>query len=123
MSEELSRRSTSSNKIPEIDSLYVYKTRHNIKFSHRNQPGTGYRYMNKKAVMKAGEDEIHIYHRTAKINGISMGITMVTKDGRVRTVQKWLKEQIKEIETSEALFERFKQGTHSPVELGLYYTY
>ena len=119
----LSNRSTTSKSIPEIDSLYVYQTAHKIKFTHRHQLGIGYRYMSNKAILKAGEDEIHIYHRTAEIKGVKQGLTMVTKNGKFREVQKWFNQQIKLIEEDDALFEKFSHAKVTPSELGLRYTY
>lgn len=124
MSKELlSGRNTISKKIPEIDSLYAYETRHAVKFTHRNQPGIGYRYTNHNALERAGEDEIHIYHRTATIKGITKGLTMVTKQGKFREVQKFFNEQIKAIEADDKLFDIFSHTKATPVELGIYYTY
>lgn len=120
---DLSKRNTASKKIPEIDSLYVYATAHIIKFTHRNQSGEGYRFKNHKAIQKAADGEIHIYHRTAVINGVKKGLTLVTKNSKVRDVQKFFNEQIKVIEADDALFKKFCVAKESPVELGIYYTY
>lgn len=119
----ISNRNTVSKKIPEIDSLYVYSTRHKAKFTHRHQLGNGYRYMNHNAIQQAGEDEIHIYHRTVIIKGISQGLTMVTKNGKFRDVQKWFSEQIIAIDADDELFEKFRNAKSTPIELGLRYTY
>lgn len=121
--ELLSGRNTKSSKIPEIDSLYVYQTRHKVKFTHRNQQGIGYKYTNHNAIQRAGEDEIHIYHRTATIRGVSKGLTMVTKNGKFRDVQKWFNEQIIAIDANEELFEKIRHAKSTPIELGLRYTY
>lgn len=124
MSKELlSSRQTKSKKIPEINSLYVYATRHKVKFTHRNQPGIGYKYTNHNALERAGEDEIHIYHRTVEIRGIMQGLTMVTKHGKFREVQRWFNEQIKLIESDDKLFSKFSYAKATPVELGLLYDY
>ena len=120
---DLSNRNTTSKKTPEIDSLYAYATRHRAKFTHRHQLGTGYNYTNHKAILTAGEDEIHIYHRTATIKGVSKGLTMVTKNSKVREVQKFFTEQIKAIEADAKLFDKFIHAKASPSELGIYYTY
>lgn len=119
----IANRNTVSKRVPEIDSLYVYHTSHFVKFHHRHQPGTGYRYMSHKVLLQAGEDEIHIYHRTATINGVSKGLTMVTKQSKVREVQKWFKEQIALIEDDAKLFDKFSHAKSSPTQLGLFYTY
>ncbi len=119
----IANRNTISKKIPEIDSLYVYSTRHKAKFTHRQQLGEGYRYSNHHALLKAGEGEIHIYHRTATVKDITKGITMVTKNGKFRDVQKWFKEQVTLIEENDKLFDKFKTAKYSPTELGIYYNY
>lgn len=121
--ELLSGRNTKSSKIPEIDSLYVYQTRHKVKFTHRNQPGVGYRYTNHGAVLRAGEDEIHIYHGTTEIRGVTKGLTMVTKDSDEIAVCNWFIEQTKLIESDDKLFEKFSHAKSTPVELGLLYAY
>lgn len=121
--ELLSGRNTKSNRIPEIDSLYVYQTRHESKFTHRQQPGIGYRYTNHNAMLSAGEDEIHIYHRTVTIRGVTNGLTMITKNGKFREVQKWFKEQIEAIENDDDLFNKFCHAKTTPAELGINYTY
>jgi hypothetical protein len=118
---DLRNRSTTSKKTPEIDSLYVYATRHKVKFTHRHQLGVGYKYTNHKAILTAGEDEIHIYHRTAEIRGVTQGITLVTKNGKFREVQRWFNEQIKAISADDALFEKFSHAKATPRELGIYY--
>lgn len=123
MSEDISARSTISNKIPNIDSLYVYQTRHKAKFTRRLQLGTGYRYRIGKAVVLAGEDEIYTYHRTAIIDGVTHGITLVTKDSRYKVVQKWFNEQIEAIESDKSLLDKFKKAKSSPRELGITYVY
>lgn len=121
--EILSVRNTRSNKIPEIDSLYVYSTRHSAKFTHRHQPGIGYRYTNHGTLERAGEDEIHIYHRTAKIRGVVQGLTMVTKNSKFRDVQRWFNEQIITINEDDKLFDKFAHAKSTPLEIGLHYTY
>ena len=118
---DISNRNTVSKRIPEIDSLYVYATRHKIKFTHRHQTGTGYRYTVKNAILRAKEGEIHIYHRTAEIRGVTHGLTMVTKCSKVRKVQRWFKEQIELIEKDDTLFDKFSHAKPSPTELGLYF--
>jgi hypothetical protein len=119
----LSNRNTTSKKTPEIDSLYAYSTRHKVKFTHHHQLGTGYKYTNHKAILKAGEDEIHIYHRTATIRGVTKGLTIVTKNPKFRDVQKFFNDQIKEIEKHDGLFEKFSHAKSTPIELGILYTY
>lgn len=123
MSENISSRSTVSKKVPEIDSLYVYNTRHKAKFTHRHQLGTGYRYTNHNAVFNAAEDEIHIYHRTATIRGVTQGLTMITKNHKVRDVQKFFNDRIKVIGVDEKLFDVFSHAKSTPIELGINYTY
>lgn len=123
MSEDISNRSTISNKIPNIDSLYVYQTRHKAKFTRRLQLGTGYRYRMNKAVVRAGEDEIYTYHRTTVIDGVEHGLTLVTKDARYRAVQKWFNEQAGVIAANKPLLDKFKKAKSTPRELGITYTY
>lgn len=124
MSKELlSARNTQSNSIPEIDSLYVYQTSHKVKFTHRHQLGIGYRYTNHGALLRAGEDEIHIYHRTATIRGVTHGLTMVTKNNKFREVQRWFNEQIIAINENDELFDKFRHAKATPQELGIYFTY
>lgn len=118
---DLANRKTVSKRTPEIDSLYVYSTRHKAKFTHRHQQGVGYKYTNHKAILKAGENEIHIYHRTALIDGVTNGLTMVTKDGGFRKVQKFFKDSIEQIENDPQLLAKFKAAKPSPAELGIYY--
>lgn len=120
---DLTNRSTRSNRIPEIDSLYVYQTHHKIKFTHNHQLGYGYKFMSNEVMLIAGQDEIHIYHRTARIRGVQQGLTMVTKNGKFRDVQKWFNTQIKLIEASDKLFDKFSHAGAMPSELGLRYTY
>lgn len=120
---DLSNRNTTSKKIPEIDSLYCYATRHKAKLTHRHQSGSGYRYTNHNAVMKAGEDEIHIYHRTVTIRGVAKGLTMVTKNPKFREVQRFFNEQIRAIGADDKLFEKFSHAKATPQELGIYFTY
>lgn len=118
----LSNRQTTSKKIPEIDSLYAYRTRHKAKFTRRHQLGEGYRYKQRKGLLKAGMDEIYIYHQTVEINDIMRGITLVTKNSKFREVQRWFKEQVKEIENNQKLFDKFSKSK-SPQEIGLHYMY
>lgn len=120
---DLKNRNTVSKKTPEIDSLYAYDTKHRVKFTHRQQLGAGYKYTNHKAIMNAAEDEIHIYHRTVEIKGVTKGLTMVTKNSKFREVQKFFNEQAKAIEADEKLFDIFSHAKATPVELGLLYTY
>jgi len=121
--ELLVSRQTISKKIPEIDSLYVYATRHKVKFTRRNQPGIGYKYTNHNALERAGEDEIHIYHRTATIRGVTKGLTLVTKNSKYREVQRWFNEQIIAINDDNKLFDKFSHAKSTPQELGIYYVY
>src|SRR5690349_12853398 len=112
------KRNGANKRVPELDMLYAYDTAHKIKFTHRHQKNAGYPYSLKGAVLVSDEDEIHIYHRTAIIRGVSKGLTLVTKDGRFREVQKFFNEQIKEIDADDELFEIFSHAKPSPVKLG-----
>ena len=120
---DLSTRNTKSNSIPHLDLLYAYQTRHKVKFTHRHQLGDNYRYLNHGAVEQAGRDEIHIYHRSAEIRGVTQGLTMITKQKKVREVQRWFNEQIKLIEEDDNLFDVFSHAGATPVGLKLFYTY
>lgn len=120
---DLSNRATVSKKIPEIDSIYAYKTRHTAPFTQRHQEGVGYRYSNHKALESAKEGEIYIYHQTALIDGVENGLTMVTKDKRKTIVQKFFKESIDEIKKDGGLTHQFKTAKASPSQLGIYYNY
>lgn len=120
---DLRNQSTKSKRIAEIDRLYVYQESHKFKFTHYHQKGIGYPYMQSGVFMTAGLDEIHIYHRTAEIRGVSNQLTMITKNHKFREVQKWFNEQIKAIEADDKLFEVFSRAKSTPVELGLPYTY
>lgn len=121
---DISKEPTRSNKIPEIDSLYVYKTkRSGVKFTRHLNKGTGYRYRTHRAIVNAGEDEIYDYHRTVKINGVENGLVLVTKNSKFKEVQKWFNEMIKDIEEDDRIFSKFKAAKSSPQELGLFYLY
>jgi len=120
---DLSNRNTTSKKVPEINSLYCYATRHNAKFTHRHQQGIGYPYMSHGILLRGAEAEIHIYHRTVEIRGVRAGLTMVTKHAKFREVQKWFSEQIKVIEASDELSHKFCHAKPTPQELGIYYAY
>ena len=123
MSKYIDNRKNTSRKLPELDQLYVYQTRHKIKFTHRHQKAAGYPYTVTGIRLTSAENEIHIYHRTAEIRGVSMGLTLVTKDGRYREVQRWFKEQVIYIAEDDYLFEIFSHAKPSPTKLGIGYTY
>lgn len=123
MSEDISKRENIASKIPELDSLYVYKKKTETPFHHREQEGTGYRYKSHNVIYNGGENEIHIYHQTATIDGVIKGLTMVTKNGNEKAVKKWFKEQVKTIESDSKLLAKFKAGKATPSELGIYYLY
>lgn len=117
---DLSNRSTVSKKIPEIDSLYVYHTRHEVKkLVQRQQPGENYRYKNHKALEVADEGEIYIYHRTATIDGVRKGVTIVTKEHRKTKIDTFIKDSLKLLNDKQK--EIFKTAKQSPTELGFYY--
>lgn len=117
---DLSNRSTVSKKIPEIDSLYVYHTRHEVKkLVQRQQPGENYRYKNHKALEVADEGEIYIYHRTAIVDGVRKGVTIVTKEHRKGEIDKFISNSIKLLNADQK--QLFKTAKNSPTELGIYY--
>ena len=110
----------SSSSLPEIDSLYVYQTAHKARFTrHLNR--NPYRYVSNKAVLVS--DEVYDYHQTVEIKGIKHGLTLITKNGKYREVQRWFKEQIQAIEDDEKLFDKFRHAKATPTELGLRYVY
>lgn len=119
---DISKRSTMSKRIPEIDKLYVYATRHYTAFNQRKQKGTGYKYFNRKALEKAGEGEIYIYHQTFKLDGVMRGVTMVTKDKRKTVVQKFFKESVAEISKDKYKLQLFKAATKVPEQIGIEYS-
>jgi len=115
---------TPTSKIPEIDSLYVYKTRLNgLKFTGHLNKVDGYRYTHHKVILRANENEIYDYHRTISMNGVERGLVMITKNPNSKEVQKWFNDQIKKIESDDELFIVFKSAKSTPQELGLYFTY
>lgn len=120
---DISKRDTVSRRIPEIDSLYVYQTRHKTGFNQRQQSGDGYRYTNHKAIEKAGEGEIYIYHQTFVIDGIMKGLTLVTKDKRKTYVQKFFNDSISSIKKDKYRLQIFKEAKQTPEQIGLYYMY
>jgi hypothetical protein len=116
-------RKQSSKRIPEINSLYAYRTRHKAKFTHRHQAGSGYKYTNHNAILKSSDDGVHIYHMTATIKGVTNGLTLVTHDSSTRRVRKFFTDQIKAIKSSDTAFDRFSHATSTPVELGIFHHY
>lgn len=117
---DLSNKSTKSDRVPEIDSLYAYHEVNTLKFTRHHQKGIGYRFTKNGLLHQAGADEIHIYHRTAEIRGVSKGLTMVTKNDKYREVQRWFNIQIEKIENDDKLFDKFSRA-QTPTELGIKY--
>lgn len=120
---DLSNRATISSKVPELDSLYVYKTTHEATFTHREQLGTGYRYKSYKALNSAGEDEMHVYHQTVVIDEVMKGLTLVTKNNDAKAVEEFFKGSIELIENTPQLVKAFKAAKSTPRELSIRYTY
>lgn len=120
---DIPKRNSMHKRIPEIDSLYVYSTRHNAPFTQRQQPGEGYRYTTRNSIDRADEGEIYIYHQTVKIDGVVKGITIVTKDKRKTYVQKFFKDSVETIAKSKPQLQIFKEATQTPTQLGIYYSY
>lgn len=116
----LADRVTTSKRLPEIDSLYVYKTKQKVpKLIQRQQPGDGYKYKNHKALQTASEGEIYIYHRTATIDGVNNGLTIVTKEKRKTKIDAFIKESLDSL--TDKQIDLFKKAKQSPSELGIYY--
>jgi len=120
---DISNRNTVSNKIPEIDSLYIYKTNNSIPFTVNKQEGVGYRYQNHKTIQKGSVGEIYIYHQTAVIDGTENGLTIVTKCSKKMITKKFFKDSINTIKASKDLTAQFKAAESSPTEIGIYYLY
>ena len=120
---DVSKRKSSTSRLPELDSLYVYSTKHKAKFTRYHQQGSGYRYTNHNAVIQAEEDEIYIYHMTVTIEGVCKGITIVTKNGKYREVQAFFKDSVDQIANDSQKLDKFKHAKTTPSELGILYTY
>ena len=120
---DLSKKDTVSSKVPELDSVYVYKTNQEAKFTHREQLGTGYRYKSHKALFQAAEDEIHIYHQTLVVDKVMRGVTVVTKCDKVTPVKALFSEVKKKIKEDEATKKLFFATKSTPREIGVYFTY
>lgn len=120
---DLSTRNTASRRLAELDSLYSWRTKANIKFTQVLQEGIGYKYKNHKALIMADENEIYIYKQTLKIDGVNKGLTLVTKNGNKEKVKKFFNDSIKKIKADEELKSKFIGTMVVPVELGIYYTY
>lgn len=120
---DLTNMSTKSRRIPEIDSLYVYSSRHKVKFNRHLNKGAGYRYMSKGVLLQGGIDEIYDYSRSVTIFGITMSLVLVTKNSKFREVQQFFNEQVKAIEADQSLSDKFCHAKSTPTELGLYFTY
>jgi hypothetical protein len=108
--------------LPQIDSVYAYNLKRPVKFTHREQPESGYRYKNRHVLLQSKENEIHIYHQSAKIGGVIKGITMVTLDGDEKRVKKFFKEAIKEIQSDDSKLSVFN-GAIKPVQLDIFHLY
>lgn len=120
---DLSKEKTMSSKIPELDSVYVYKTNIKASFTQREQLGTGYRYKSHKALFKADEDEIYTYHQTIVVDKVMRGITIVTKCDKVTPVKQLFAEVKKKIKEDEATKKLFFATKSTPREIGVYFTY
>ena len=122
MIEDLSNRSTVSNSIPEINSLYAYESRQFAPFTHNHQKGFGYKYVNHRSVLRSNVGEIHVYHQSVVVRKVQKCITMVTKNGNPDQVRDWFSKQLDAIEKDNRIFERFANA-QTPTELGILYLY
>jgi hypothetical protein len=111
------------SRLPELDTLYVYKTSHEATFHHRVQEDEGYPYLLAGVPQHSKENEIHIYHMTVVIDDVMQGITIVTKQSKAKLLKKWLNDQVKVISDSPDLTKSFKQAKERPTSLGIKYIY
>lgn len=116
-------RSSVNPRVPELDALYVYKTRHKAPFTQRLQESAGYVYSDSQAVQKSEENEIYIYHQTFEVDGVSNGITMVTKEKRKTKVKQFFEDAIDEVSKDTKMTNSFKLAKLSPSQIGIYYSY
>lgn len=107
---------------PEIDSLYVYKTRSTFPFRQKKQVAE-YKYSNHGVPEVAKEGEIYSFVRTVEIDGVKRNLLMITKDSRKTYVEKFFKKAVKDIKDSQDIMEKFKSSGIRPTRLGIEYIY
>lgn len=120
--ERIKNKMSNARYLPQIDSVYVYNLNRPVKFTHREQPESGYRYKNRHVLLQSKENEIHIYHQSAKIGGVIKGITMVTLDGDEKRVKKFFREVIEQIKSDESKTAIFNVAV-KPVQLDIFHLY
>lgn len=118
----INAKMTLAKNLPQIDSLYVYNIGRETPFHHREQPDEGYRYKNRNAIISSKENEIHIYHQSAVINGVIKGITLVTLDNNDNSVKKFFKNAIEEIGKDEGKLAIFNKAS-KPVQVDIFHLY
>lgn len=104
-------------KLPELDELYVFKTHFKTDLKQKQQPE--YQYMSHGVLVKAPEGEIYTYMETFEIDGVSIGISLVTKESRKSYIAKFFKQAIKDIRNNKA--DEAKKCRQSPSKIGLSY--
>lgn len=103
-----------SSRIPELNSLYVYDTRHEVKEVVKRLQPSVYRYTVNGFVLQ--DEGIYTYHKTLVLDGVRKGITIVTKEHRITKIKEFFKEVEKDIPIAS-----FKSATASPHNLNIKY--
>ena len=104
-------------KLPELDELYVFKTSAKTNLKQKQQPE--YKYMSHGIILTAPEGEIYTYMETFEIDGVNIGISLVTKESRKTYIAKFFKQAIKDIRNNKA--DQAKNCKLSPSKIGLSY--
>lgn len=103
-----------SSRVPELDSLYVYHTRHEVKEVVKRLQPSVYRYTVNGVVLQ--DDGIYTYHKTLVLDGVRKGITIVTKEHRITKIKDFFKAVEKDIPLAS-----FKTATATPHNLNIKY--
>lgn len=85
------------NRLPQLNHLYAYKLKKATSFYHKALEYEDYQYIEDYQIKVAGERTVHIYFRTATINKVVNGLTMVSFDGNEKGVRKFFAEAVKQI--------------------------
>lgn len=101
----------------ELDQLYIFKTKFKCDLRQKQQPE--YKYMNQGIPETAPEGEIYTYMETFEVDGINIGLSLVTKEKRKSYVAKFFKQAIKDIKENKA--EQAKKCKQRPSKIGLSY--
>lgn len=101
----------------EIDELYVFRTNMRTDLRQKRQPE--YTYMSHGILLSAADGEIYTYMQTFEIDGMNIGITMISKETRKSYVGKFFKQAVKDIRENKA--EEAKKATARPKKIGLSY--